>query len=595
MMLSRRIRFSLSIFLLAAFGWAGDVQAQSPTPVTSIVNSNQDTTLQVGYNGSLLMEGTFINDGTERDSIPAEGAGTRLMWYPAKGAFRAGGVGGDFAGDKEWNADSTGSYSAAFGNSAQASGVSSLASGFSTTAAGSESVAFGDHTIARSSESLSIGECNSANRSSDGTLFVVGNGTQTFGSCDSRSDALLLDTDGNLTAAGKIEADSVGVELPDGTVLSGNEDLGVPTNSNGAFDLSNGDGVVASGTFGFGSIPTSGAGTRMMWYPAKAAFRAGRVGGIKDGTQWDDSSVGEQSVAFGLDTEASGNNATAMGQGTTANGYAATAMGQGTTANGYAATAMGQGTIARGDAATAIGEGSRASEPGATAIGDEAKAFGGAATAIGDHVRAATDSSLSTGYCNSANFSSDNSLFVVGNGTISTGSCDSRSDALVLEQNGDLTISGGLNENSDRRLKTGIEPIGEDVLRKLSRLRPVRYKFKNQSTHPSGVQIGLVAQDVQKEFPALVTEGSGGMLSLAYPKMTAVLLKGIQEQQAELETKKQEIANLKAENEEIKKRLAALERQHSSALPAGLAGPLGLAVLFGLGGLIVGILWRRRG
>ena len=34
-------------------------------------------------------------------------------------------------------------------------------------------------------------------------------------------------------------------------------------------------GLIAIGTVGSGRIPTVGAGTRMMWYPAKAAFRAG--------------------------------------------------------------------------------------------------------------------------------------------------------------------------------------------------------------------------------------------------------------------------------------------------------------------------------
>jgi hypothetical protein len=308
------------------------------------------------------------------------------------------------------------------------------------------------------------------------------------------------------------------------------------------------------------SIPTEGAGTRLMWYPAKSAFRVGEI----SGRQWNAENVGSSSVAFGFDTKASAGSAVAFGNGTTASTEQATAMGDQTTASGAASTAMGRFTFATGNQATAMGF----------------------------LARAATDYSLSIGQCNSTSTSADNTLFVAGNGSFSNGSC-SRSDALVLDRSGNLTISGSLTQNSDRRLKTGIEPLEGDILEKLADLRPVRYEFKNQEAHPSGEQIGLIAQDVQKEFPQLVREGSGGMLSLAYPKLTAILLKGVQEQQAELETKKQEIAKLKAENEEIKERLAALERQHSSALPAGLAGPLGLAILFGFGGLIVGLLWRQ--
>jgi len=46
-----------------------------------------------------------------------------------------------------------------------------------------------------------------------------------------------------------------------------------------------------------GNTPTSGAGTRMMWIPSKAAFRAGEV----TGAQWDAANIGTHSVGFGLD------------------------------------------------------------------------------------------------------------------------------------------------------------------------------------------------------------------------------------------------------------------------------------------------------
>lgn len=49
-----------------------------------------------------------------------------------------------------------------------------------------------------------------------------------------------------------------------------------------------------------GSTPVSGPGTRFMWIPAKAAFRAGAV----DNTQWDNTNIGLFSSAFGLSTSA---------------------------------------------------------------------------------------------------------------------------------------------------------------------------------------------------------------------------------------------------------------------------------------------------
>jgi len=57
-----------------------------------------------------------------------------------------------------------------------------------------------------------------------------------------------------------------------------------------AFKTSGPNGVVFGGTFGEGGIPAEGEGTRLMWYPGKAAFRAGRVLGVEG--QWDDTNVG---------------------------------------------------------------------------------------------------------------------------------------------------------------------------------------------------------------------------------------------------------------------------------------------------------------
>lgn len=361
-----------------------------------------------------------------------------------------------------------------------------------------------------------------------------------------------------------------------------------------------------------GDIPATGAGTRLMWYPGKYAFRAGRVGVDLDGTQWDDSQVGAYSVAFGNDTKASGASSTAVGHQTTASGKFATAMGSGSTASGKGATAMGgAGTLASGFLSTAMGGDTEASAAEATAMGfnttasaSQATAMGlravaraVAATAMGEGTRAATEKSLTIGKYNDRNRGNDDAdpttgpLFVVGNG-----SSGARSDALVLEQSGNMTISGTLAELSDRRLKTVLEPLGENVLQKVSEIRPVRYEFKNQETHPAGEQIGLIAQDVRTEFPELVSKGGDGMLSLSYSKFTAVLLKGLQEQQTQIERQETRIDSLEREVDRLdrmEKRLARLEAQDRS-VAAGI--PMTELLLGGLvGGLLgAGLVWRRR-
>ena len=62
--------------------------------------------------------------------------------------------------------------------------------------------------------------------------------------------------------------------------------------------------------------PVSGAGTRLMWYPEKAAFRAGSVNNVN----WDKDNVGFFSVGMGYDVKANGVASLAMGAYSTASG-----------------------------------------------------------------------------------------------------------------------------------------------------------------------------------------------------------------------------------------------------------------------------------
>jgi hypothetical protein len=157
-------------------------------------------------------------------------------------------------------------------------------------------------------------------------------------------------------------------------------------------------GLMAGGTLGAGTIPAAGAGVRMMWHPAKAAFRAGEV----LNTGWDDSNVGAHSVAFGFnaiargrlstalgfDTRADGNGSTAFGDSTSAPGIRSTAMGFNTDASGDTSTALGNGTNANGTNSTAMGHRTEASGPNSTAMGVGTRATAAGATAIGENTTA---------------------------------------------------------------------------------------------------------------------------------------------------------------------------------------------------------------
>ena len=93
-----------------------------------------------------------------------------------------------------------------------------------------------------------------------------------------------------------------------------------------------------------GNTPVNGAGTRLMWVPAKSAFRAGTAGGLN---AWDDVNIGLYSVAFGISTKASGWFASAFGGGTTASGTSSTAFGYNNTASGHYSSVFGYTSTAQ--------------------------------------------------------------------------------------------------------------------------------------------------------------------------------------------------------------------------------------------------------
>jgi len=117
----------------------------------------------------------------------------------------------------------------------------------------------------------------------------------------------------------------------------------------GKIDQTSVEGLVARGTLSSGGIPATGAGVRFMWYPGKAALRAGRVNGV----QWDDTNIGVESIALGLDALAIGSASSAFGHNAQAHGQNAIALGYGALATGFADVAIGAG-VASGGSSIAI-------------------------------------------------------------------------------------------------------------------------------------------------------------------------------------------------------------------------------------------------
>ena len=249
-------------------------------------------------------------------------------------------------------------------------------------------------------------------------------------------------------------------------------------------------------------------------------------------------------TAMGYQTEASGDTSTAMGYDTTASGYYSTAMGYQTTASGDASTAMGYQTTASKVGATAMGYQTEASGDTSTAMGEFTKASGGVSTAMGYETTASDRSSLVIGEYNllgstvtnsATQFSTENTAFVIGNGT-----WDNRSDALTVLFDGTTTISGDLSINSDARLKANIISLGS-TLAKLLQIDGKSYTMKKDENKKQ--KIGVLAQDIEKVFPELVSE-SNGVKSVNYQGLVPVLINALKEQDSKMNEQEARIERL---------------------------------------------------
>ena len=88
---------------------------------------------------------------------------------------------------------------------------------------------------------------------------------------------------------------------------------------------------------------------------------------------------------------------------------------------------------------------------------------------------------------------------------------------------------------SDKSLKKDITPL-ENSLEKVKQLEGVSFKWKDNEEK----DIGLIAQDVEKIFPELVsTNKETGLKSVEYGKLTAILIEAIKEQQKQIDELKE--------------------------------------------------------
>ena len=99
---------------------------------------------------------------------------------------------------------------------------------------------------------------------------------------------------------------------------------------------------------------------------------------------------------------------------------------------------------------------------------------------------------------------------------------------------GNIYLNGGTYQGSDIHWKKNITQI-DKALDKVLSLRGVYYEWRTDEypdkLFDKGVQVGIIAQDVEKVMPELIQEVDGGYKTLEYGKLTALLIEAIKEQQ----------------------------------------------------------------
>ncbi len=272
-----------------------------------------------------------------------------------------------------------------------------------------------------------------------------------------------------------------------------------------------------------GEPPVSGTGRRTMWYPAKAAFRAGYVAG----SEWDKDNLGIYSFASGYSTIASGgisfasgfltiasgDRSFAGGNQTTASGPYSVAMGTGSSSSGTASFALGYNTLAGNDAAFATGFGSVASGYYSTAMGSFANAYAIHSRAFGFNVTASGNNSTAIGnYVSTSGYTGafvigDNSTTTIMPSFVANGFRARFAGGYRLLTNSAATIGVVLLPDgnswaaiSDVRLKENFIPVnGEHVLKSIAALPQFTWNYKAQDAKTLR-HYGPMAQDFYKAF-----------------------------------------------------------------------------------------------
>ncbi len=180
-----------------------------------------------------------------------------------------------------------------------------------------------------------------------------------------------------------------------------------------------------------------------------------------------------------------------------------------------------------------------------------------------------TDGRFSWGFGGEYNFFADE---------VRIGGSGVATPSFQLEVVGDADISGELTAASDRRLKKNITDIN-GALSLISELEPRTYNFR-VNEYPdmdlaNGDKMGFIAQEIEKVLPELVRTGRTveslngekfNSKSVNYVELIPLLTKAIQEQQAIIDSQKDQMAVMQTQIDDVLSMVASLSTDADDSL-----------------------------
>jgi hypothetical protein len=348
---------------------------------------------------------------------------------------------------------------------------------------------------------------------------------------------------------------------------------GSPAGDRFRFDQAGG--FVAISQIGYGIIPASGCGYRMMWHPFKIAFRAGSTDDGAGCTYWDESNVGFYSWAGGSRTIASSYATFAFGEDLNVSNNYGAAFGSDSIVSGAFGFSTGDDNRCSGNYCVSMGFATRATGQSSVALGYRASAVGDYSVALGQRARSGCetgDDTCTTPFSRNGSFVfGDNSTTAYLDATANNQFSVRAAGGYRLFSNATLTTGVGISAGggswtqlSDRNAKENFGAVNSrDVLRKVLTLPISTWSYKGQTYR----HIGAMAQDFYAAFKVgendktITTVDPDGVALAAIQGLNAEMTERTAKLQAENERLRRELAAQQTRFDQLEERLEKLERR----------------------------------